>query len=113
MREMIGSFLNNCVMPDSVKSLGLSFQASKKAPSLAKFWKVSDDKPGYLFKWPNTELVVSPTDCCFLLSEKRIWDQSYKAVVEKWWCTKIVGCTDILFNLMTQQSNKNFHKTTL
>ena len=50
MREMIGSFLNNCVTPDSVKSLGLSFQASKKAPSLAKFWKVSDDKPGYLFK---------------------------------------------------------------
>ena len=37
MREMIGSFLNNCVTPDSVKSLGLSFQASKKAPSLAKF----------------------------------------------------------------------------
>ena len=66
MREMIGSFLNNCVTPDSAKSLGLSFQASKKAPSLAKFWKVSDDKPGYLFKWPNTELVVSPTDCCFL-----------------------------------------------
>ena len=38
-------FLNSCVnTPNSVEE----YIIPKKAPSLTEFWKVSDDKPGYL-----------------------------------------------------------------
>ena len=40
----LGHFLDNCLMPDMTSK-------KKKAPSLTEFWKVSDDKPGYFFKY--------------------------------------------------------------
>ena len=41
----LGHFLDNCLMPD------MTSKKKKKAPSLTEFWKVSDDKPGYFFKY--------------------------------------------------------------
>ena len=41
----LSHFLDNCVTPDTTSP-------TKKSPSLTEFWKVSDDKPGYFFKWP-------------------------------------------------------------
>ena len=42
-------FLYKCVTPDMT--------SKNKAPSLTEFWKVSDDKPGYFFKWPKCKPV--------------------------------------------------------
>ena len=47
----LSHFFDNCVTPD------MTSKKKKKTPSLTEFWKVSDDKPGYFFKWPYIECI--------------------------------------------------------
>ena len=50
----LGHFLNSCATPNSVEEYVIKLtDFHKKVPSLTEFLKVSDDKPGYFFKWPK------------------------------------------------------------